>query len=143
MDTAQQTTTMDSPSGIAGGVVIPYSVLTHQVEGDWSLSRPSPEAATRVVTSVVGASVVRQPVGPALDSAADIWRKKLAKKMGEGPKDEQLNAQEWADLIWIIAAWIIGASGPEDSLRFRLYMHLRFVLGYEPDATNYILADIE
>lgn len=105
--------------------------------GDWALVRPSDYAQQKVAQATL--AVAGSRVAAALHAAMDIVRCQIPEvghKDGEAPL---ITPQEWVDLVWVIAAWMISRH-PIETLHFRLYMHFRYTLGFTAEDTTEILS---
>ena len=102
--------------------------------GAWSLERPSDSASHAVERALAAPHMDR--LETALAWAMNTTRTSLKLLMSE-----DITPQEWVDLVWTIAAWSIHRH-PCETLHFRLYMHLRFVMNFEPADALELLSDV-
>lgn len=103
--------------------------------GDWSMAHPSEvgrEAVARAAVLYMGAP----RLDSALHAAMMVGRTSLRAVYAA-----EIRPQEWVDLMWVIAAWMI-ARHPTETLHFRLYQHLRFELGVAPEYATEMLRDV-
>lgn len=103
---------------------------------DWSMGYPSPGARQQIASAAAAALPVERVEG-ALHAAMNIGRTSLKKMLDEN----LLTPQEWVDMMWCVAAWMIGRH-PVETLHFRLYMHLRFTLGFSVEDTLDLISDV-
>ena len=103
----------------------------------WSMGYPSADARQQLASAAVLALPDGRVEG-ALYAAMNISRTSLKKMLDE----DLLTPQEWVDMMWCVAAWMIGRH-PVETLHFRLYMHLRFSLGFSIEDTLDLLSEVQ